>query len=182
MKSSNYIFKINLTAVMVALTCILTMAVRIPSPTKGYLNLGDCAVLFGGWLLGPVWGAIAGGVGSSLADFLSGYPVYIPATMIIKALMALIISLVPYFFNPRKKSHSRVGFLVCSIIAEILMVAGYYLFEAVFIGEGFVPALAGVSGNTVQGTAGIIASYFLVEIFSRTGIIKKVQQTDFERK
>ena len=42
---------------MIALTCVLTLAVKIPTPTKGYLNLGDCAVLLSGWLLGPVWGA-----------------------------------------------------------------------------------------------------------------------------
>lgn len=63
---------------MIALTCVLTMAVRIPSPTKGYLNLGDCAVLFSGWLLGPIYGTVAGGVGSALADLLAGYPIIFP--------------------------------------------------------------------------------------------------------
>ena len=43
-------------AVMMALSCVLTLAVQIPTPSKGYLNLGDCAVLLGGWLLGPVYG------------------------------------------------------------------------------------------------------------------------------
>ena len=62
----NHVLKITTAAVMIALTCVLTLAVKIPTPTKGYLNLGDCAVLLSGWLLGPVYGAIAGGVGSAL--------------------------------------------------------------------------------------------------------------------
>ena len=52
MKSNhNHVLKITTAAVMIALTCVLTLAVKIPTPTKGYLNLGDCAVLLSGWLL-----------------------------------------------------------------------------------------------------------------------------------
>ena len=164
--------KITTTAVMIALTCVLTMLVRIPSPTKGYLNLGDCAVLFGGWLLGPIWGTIAGGVGSAFADFFAGYPLYIPATLIIKGLMALIVATVPASLQKRKNAHLRVGLVISSAAAEVLMVAGYWLYEATVIGEGFVPALAGVPGNAVQGIVGAAGSYIFVEALSHTGFFK----------
>lgn len=175
MKNKNKIIKITVTAVMIALTCVLTLVVRIPSPTKGYMNLGDCAVLFGGWLLGPIFGTIAGGVGSAFADFLAGYPIYIPGTLIIKAVMAFIASLLPRFAPKSKQSRIHIGFVVSSVIAELFMVAGYYLYEAVIIGEGFVPAFAGVSGNAVQAVVGVVGAYFLVAIFSRTDIIKSLQ-------
>lgn len=157
---------------MTALTCVLTMVVNVPSPTKGYLNLGDSAVLFGGWLLGPIWGTIAGGVGSALADFFAGYPIYIPGTLVVKALMALVVSLVPYLFPESRKILLRVGFIVGAIIAESIMVGGYYLYEAVFIGEGFIAAFAGVAGNAVQGAAGIIGAYILIESLSHTAVFK----------
>ena len=157
---------------MIALTCVLTMAVRIPSPTKGYLNLGDCAVLFSGWLLGPIYGTVVGGVGSALADFLAGYPMYIPGTLIIKALMALIVSLVPFQLRKSGKTHLRMGAVFSSATAELLMVSGYWLYEAIFIGEGFIAAFAGVSGNIVQGIVGVAGAYFLLEAFSHTGIFK----------
>lgn len=176
MKNENHLLKVTVTAVMTALICVLTMAVRIPSPTKGYMNLGDCAVLFSGWLLGPIWGTVAGGIGSAFADFLAGYPIYIPGTLIIKAVMAFIVSLFPHFFPKSKYSRLHIGFILSSVIAELLMVAGYYLYEAVIIGEGFVPAFAGVSGNAVQAVTGIVGAYFLVAIFSRTDIIKSVQK------
>ena len=115
-------------------------------------------------------GQLAGGFGSALADFLAGYPIYIPGTLIIKAMMALIISLVPLFFAKSKNNFFRIGFIIFSILAELLMVEGYYLYEAVIIGEGFVAAFAGVSGNIVQGIVGIVGSYFLVELLSRTKI------------
>ncbi len=165
----NQLLIITTTAAMIALTCVLTMAVRIPTPTKGYLNLGDCAVLFSGWLLGPVYGAIAGGVGSAMADLLAGYPAYVPGTLLIKALMALIISFAPYRLCRNDRKHSGIGFLICAVIAGALMVSGYWLYEAVVIGEGYAAALAGVSGNVFQGLAGIAGSYFLVEVLSRTG-------------
>ncbi len=175
MKNERYLLKVTITSVMIALTCVLTMAVRIPSPTKGYMNLGDCAVLFCGWLLGPVWGTAAGGMGSAFADLLSGYPVYIPGTLIIKAVMAFIVSLLPHFVPNSKKSRLHIGFVIGSLFAEIWMVAGYYLYEALAIGEGFIPALAGVWGNAVQGAVGIAGAYFLVAIFGRTGIIKSIR-------
>ena len=166
----NQLLKITTTAAMIALTCVLTMAVRIPTPTKGYLNLGDCAVLLGGWLLGPVYGAVAGGVGSALADLLAGYPIYVPGTLLIKALMALMISFVPYRVCRNDREHRGLGFLVCVGSGEACVVSGYWLYEAIVIGEGFAVALAGVSGNVFQGLAGIAGSCFLVEVLRHTAI------------
>ncbi len=61
-----------LAAALAALACAATMVVQIPSPTGGYLNLGDAVVLLGAYLLGPAWGALAGGIGPALADLLAG--------------------------------------------------------------------------------------------------------------
>ena len=94
-------------AVLAALSCVATMVVQIPSPMNGYVNLGDCFVLLSGWLLGPWWGAAAGGIGSMLADLLLGYGHYAPGTLIIKGAMALVAALV---FKAFKKN--TVGALV----------------------------------------------------------------------
>ena len=166
----NHLLKISTAAAMMALTCVLTLAVRIPSPTKGYLNLGDCAVLFGGWLLGPVYGPIAGGVGSALADLFAGYPVYVPGTLVIKAAMAFLAALVPYRFRRKESTRPGIGFVLSAVIAEGVMTAGYWLYEAVVVGEGFAAAFAGVSGNVVQGIAGAAGAYFLAGAFSHMGI------------
>ena len=49
-------------ALLAALTTVATMVIHIPSPTNGFVNLGDCFVLLAGWLLGPFCGFLAGGI------------------------------------------------------------------------------------------------------------------------
>lgn len=61
-----------LTGLFAALGCVATMVLVVPSPTGGYMNLGDAVVLLGTYLLGPVCGAVAGGIGPALADLLAG--------------------------------------------------------------------------------------------------------------
>ena len=82
-----------LAAMFAALTCVATMIIHIPSPIGGYFNLGDCMVLLSAFVLGPVWGTAAGGIGSALADVICGYFVYAPGTLVIKALRALAAAL-----------------------------------------------------------------------------------------
>ena len=65
--------RIVMAALLAALTCVATMIIKIPSPLKGYLNLGDCVVLLAGWMLSPTYGFLAAGLGSALADTFSGY-------------------------------------------------------------------------------------------------------------
>ena len=80
--------KLVMTALFTALTMVSTMLIRIPLP-MGYVHLGDAFVLLSAFILGPIWGTIAAGVGSALADVI-GYIAYAPATLIIKALMAFV--------------------------------------------------------------------------------------------
>lgn len=59
-------------ALLAALTTAATMVIRIPTPTLGYIHLGDGMVLICGILLGPGLGAVAAGIGSMLADLFGG--------------------------------------------------------------------------------------------------------------
>ena len=82
--------KIVMAAMFAAIICIATFIVKIPTPMRGYMNLGDCAVLLAGWLLSPGYGFLAAGLGSALADVFGGYAVYAPATFVIKGIMAVV--------------------------------------------------------------------------------------------
>ena len=116
--------KIVMAAMLAALACVATMIIKIPSPLKGYLNLGDCIVLVAGWMLSPMYGFLAAGLGSALADLFSGYVTYAPATFVIKGLMALIA------FYGYKLLHNKIGNLpsriITGILAEIMMILGYF--------------------------------------------------------
>ena len=50
-----------MTALFAALGYVATRILQIPTPSGGYVNLGDTVVILGAYLLGPVYGAVAGG-------------------------------------------------------------------------------------------------------------------------
>ncbi len=160
--------KIVFSALMASLICVATMIIKIPSPLKGYINLGDCVVLLSGWILSPVYGFLAAGVGSGLADILSGYVVYAPATFIIKGLMALIAYFV--FKEMRKKLPALPCRITSGFLSEVLMVGGYFLFEGFLY--GFIPSAVNIPFNAVQGAAGLILGVVLVKIFEKSDITK----------
>ena len=151
--------KLVMAALLAALVYVATTVIKIPTPTGGYLNLGDCFVLLSGWLLGPVYGFAAGGIGSMLVDLMGGYMLYVPGTLIIKGLMAVAAALI-YRGAGRKNG----GMVVSAVVAEIIMVGGYYLYESTICGYGFLGALAGVPGNCIQGVAGLVIGLVLMTV------------------
>ena len=160
--------KIVMTALIAALACVATMIIKIPSPMKGYLNLGDCVVLLAGWILAPGYGFIAAGLGSALADVFLGYVIYAPATFVIKGCMALIA------FGCFKLMNKSIGKLpsqlIGAVLAEITMVMGYFVFEGFLYGFG--PSLVNIPANAVQGAAGIIVGIILIKIFEKANLAK----------
>ena len=157
-----------LAAVLAALACVATMVIQIPSPMNGFVNLGDCFVLLSGWLLGPWWGAAAGGIGSMLADLLLGYGHYAPGTLVIKGLMALVGALV--FKALGKKSAAA---LVSGVVSEVIMVVGYFGYAGLLLGKG-IGAAASIPGNLVQGAVGLVAGFLLLQVARRTHLEEKV--------
>lgn len=156
--------KIVMAALLAALACVATMIIKIPSPFKGYLNLGDCIVLVAGWMLSPTYGFLAAGFGSALADVFSGYATYTPATFVIKGLMALIA------FYGFKLLHNKFGNLISRIIsgvlAEIMMILGYFVFEGFLY--GFIPSLVNIPANGFQGIAGLIIGVVLIKVLEKS--------------
>ena len=146
-------------ALMAALACVATMIIKIPSPLKGYLNLGDCIVLTAGWLLSPTYGFLAAGLGSAMADVFSGYVTYAPA-------MALIA------FYGFKLLNKKIGNLpsriISGIVAEIVMILGYFVFEGFLY--GFIPSAVNIPANGVQGIAGLIIGVILIKVFEKSKI------------
>ena len=154
--------KLVQSALLAALCLLLTRVVTIPAPT-GYVNLGDCAVLLSAWILGPIWGGMAAGIGTMLADVLSGYVSYAPATFLIKFAMAVIAALI---FRTLEQRQRLTAHIVGTVSAEILMVAGYYIFESVCLGVG-AAAAASVPANMVQGVAGAVSGVLGIGALSK---------------
>lgn len=163
--------KIIFSSMLAALTCVATMVIKIPSPLNGYINFGDCIVLLSGWLLSPVYGFFAAGLGSALADLFSGYAAYAPATFLIKGLMALIACGGVKLFQKRvDKQFSRI---ISGVTAELFMIAGYWLFEGFLY--GFISSAVNIPANGLQGLAGLILGILLIHIFEKHKIMTMEQ-------
>ena len=174
MKKGNRTVSLNIcfTAVFAALSCVCTF-ISVPLPF-GYFNLGDVFVLLSAWLLGPVLGPLAAGVGTALADILMGYAVYAPATLMIKALVAFaafwIYRLTKPFFKREGLDFIPRG--ISAVIGESIMVLGYFFFEAVVLSYG-VGATASIFGNCLQAVAGSVGSVVLVTAIYSSKLAKR---------
>lgn len=158
--------KLVLSSMFAAMVCVSTMIIKIPSPLKGYINPGDCFVLLSGWLFGPMYGFLTAGIGSSLADFFSGYTMYVPATFFIKGIMALSSS---YIYKILSKSNKKIlPYIVSGIVAEVFMVILYYIFEGFLY--GFFASLVNIPSNIVQGIFGVVIGTLLISIFKKSKI------------
>lgn len=154
-------------ALFAAITCAFTMFPKIPTPLGGYVNCGDAIVLLGAFLLGPLWGALAAGVGSAMADIISGYAIYAVGTLVIKALMALAAG------GIIKLSMRRILLvsILAAVVGEAIMVLGYFVFEATLMGFGMASA-ANIPFNCVQGVFGSAASVALYIALIKTPYVK----------
>lgn len=157
-------------ALMTALVTVGTMVIQIPTPyTKGYINIGDSFIFLSASILGPFAGFISGGVGSALADLLSGYAVWAPWTFVIKGVEGLIVAILL-----RKQNVNSFVRIAIFILASMWMVFGYYIGGSLMY--GFKASLADVPGNVVQGIGSVIIGSILVESLSRIKYFKDLKR------
>ena len=162
--------KLVMTALMMALTMVATMFIRIPLPL-GYVNLGDVFVLLSVFILGPVYGTIAAGVGSGLAD-LFGYITYAPGTLIIKSTMAFVAWLI-YKFLSKATGKEMLGEIVGGIVGALVMATGYFFYEIIFFTTAGV-AIVNAPWNLLQGGIGVALSVILMRVLTVTKALEKL--------
>lgn len=169
----NKLLKMCIAAMFAALICVATILIQIPTPLGGYVNFGDCFILVGAWVLGPVYGFAAGAIGSAMADIFSGYLIYAPATFIIKGLIALIAALIAHSIVSKNSKLRIPGYCIGAATAEAFMIAGYYLYEATILGYGFTGALPGIAGNAVQAAVGAVCGCLIILLIAKTKVLAK---------
>lgn len=137
--------KLTLCGVMAALVFVMTYFPKIPVPvTGGYVHLGDGAIFLSVLLLGPL-GIPAATVGSMLSDLIGGYMVYVLPTFLIKGVVALVA------WKLCRKDQPLLA-LLSFLLAEAVMVLGYFLLEWALYGAA--AAAAAIGPNVVQGHRG----------------------------
>ncbi len=148
---------LTLLALLIALTTVATMIIQIPIPaTQGYINVGDAMVFTSALLFGPLAGLLAGGVGSALADWFSGYAQFAPYTLVIKGLEGLITGLIAWRLlkgRPMRTVAGIASMIAAMVIGGAVMVGGYYVVEQFIMGKA---AAAEVPGNLFQVLGGVV--------------------------
>jgi uncharacterized membrane protein len=178
-------FRIASLAVLTAVTAVFTYIVRIPiAPTRGYLNLGDVAIYFAAFTFGPVSALVSGGLGTALADIISGYSQWAPISLFVHGLQGLVAGLIggiawrkagrrrelsqedarrrelvdkdlrPNAVSRKAKGGFNVYWLVAAVAGTVVMCGGYLIAGSFMVGFG--AALVELPGNVLQNLAGVL--------------------------
>jgi uncharacterized membrane protein len=153
-KSRQRALFVALAGVFAALIFVATAVTKITTGV-GYFNLGDGVILTCAYLLGPI-AFFPAAIGSALADLMASAVPYIPATFIIKGAMGLLAGWIM-----RKETVAFPAKLIALVLAEIIMVAGYFGFESLPFMYGPAVALGQLIPNALQGVVGIVVALIL---------------------
>lgn len=157
-RKNSSVMTLAMAGMVAALIFVATYFLKIPIG-NGYVHLGDAFILVGAALLG--WAAVpAAAVGSMLADLLGGYTQYLIVTFVVKAAVAAVAVWGLRF----EKLWLRAAMLV---LAEAVMVAGYFFAEWLVLGYGLAAAVAAVPANIGQGLSGVILGLALIPLIGR---------------
>lgn len=160
---------VTINALSIALVCVSTMAIQIPIPL-GYMHLGNTCILLTAALFGPTTGLLAGGIGSALADLLTGYTQWILPTLLIKSIMGFAIGYLAW--GKEKKLHmASVRTLLASIAGVAVMIAGYTIAGAVMNGSIYTGLLQ-VPGLTLEGIIGMAIFYVIGFVLERANVFR----------
>ena len=121
--------RIVLTGLFSALIFVFTAYIHVPTGA-GYTHAGDGFIYLAACILPTPYAVAAGMIGGTLADGLTGFPVWIPATIVVKAVTAL-------FFTSKKDKILNLRNILGIIPSLAVCIVGYSLYEGVFMAGGF---------------------------------------------
>lgn len=160
-----------LTAMMTAVVCVMTMVIQIPIPL-GYAHLGDAFILLTAAFLGKKEGIWAGGIGSALADLLTGYTQWVIPTFIIKAILAWIAGTIMYDHDGNCNIMNVRG-LIAAVVSMAWMVIGYVAAGAVLYGS-VAAGLASGPGLCVKAVFNILVYFVVSFVFEKANVRRLV--------
>ena len=160
MNREKHALKVAVVAVLTAVVVVFTLVIRIPT-TKGYLNLCDVAICFIAFTFGPVSAFLAAGLGTAIADLISGYAQWAPISFVVHGIEGLLIALIV-----RKQPLSKMRTLLAAIGCVLTVSLGYFVLSALFISTVAVAA-AEIPPNMIQAGVGVVFGLALSKAIKR---------------
>ncbi len=127
--------------VLGALVFVVTAYLHIPT-VNGYIHVGDGIIYLAACLLPWQYAIFVGAGGALLADCLTGFAIWAPASALIKAVTALL-------FSSSGQKIVSVRNSLALIPAAVVCAGGYYLYESL-IYQNFISSLAGIAASLTQ--------------------------------
>lgn len=156
-------YRLCIGGVLAALVFVATAVVHIPSHT-GYIHVGDAFIYLAACLLPHPYAAAAGAVGAALSDALTGYAIWVPGTVIIKAAAV-------FFFTARRDKLLCPRNLLALLPSFAVCIGGYYVYEAL-ITSNWVAPLAGLLPSLMQCVASAVVFVLLAAALDRLKLKK----------
>ncbi len=170
--SSKNLVRLTTAALAIAIVFLFTFLVKVPT-VIGYIHLGDAFILLYAAATGDPLALLVGALGEGLADFAGGYYQYVPATMLIKALVAL-----PVYLTARKertaghngKVLTKPVFL-STLPSIVITLGGYFLTDWILFGAY---AYAALWTNAVQAIASILLFVVMAKAIEKSALKSKL--------
>ena len=137
--------RLALSGLFIALIYVLTAYLHIPT-AKGYIHIGDAMIFLAASLLPTPYAIAVSVMGGALADALSGYWIWVPATAIIKGLTA-------FLFTARGEKIICKRNIFALIPALIICVGGYGFYSGFFIYQNLIAGFSDAFANVIQVSA-----------------------------
>lgn len=144
---NNKIHLMCITSVFTALVFVVTAYMHIPT-NNGYIHVGDGLIYLAACLLPWPYAMVVGAGGAFLADCLTGFAIWAPGSVIIKAISVLL-------FSNKEENIINLRNSLAILPATIVCAGGYYLYESLIYGN-FVSPLVGVPASVTQSIASAI--------------------------
>jgi uncharacterized membrane protein len=135
---------------MTAIVFVLTRVIQVPTPVVGYIHLGDLGVFFSAFAFGPLVGAVAGGLGTALADLTSPYAQWAVFSLLIHGAQGWAAGWLATRWPGAR------GLVAAGVAGIAIVVAGYLLAGTILVGLG--AALTDIPLNLIQALTGAVVS------------------------
>lgn len=168
--------RVSYAAMFAALTALFITLIHIPYGETGYIHLGDAVILLCAAVLPTPYAVAAAALGGALADLLSGYPVYILPTLLIKGLMTL-------FLTPNAKAvlcKRNLFGAALAVLSNLLLYAAAEWVLGLLVygltpGGALAVAATTLPQNAIQGGASFALFVPLAAVFDRLRARAKIQ-------
>lgn len=148
-----------------ALVFVVTAYLHIPT-SNGYVHVGDGLIYLAACSLPRPYAMAVGAGGAFLADCLSGYAMWAPGSVVIKALTAML-------FSSKGGRIVRARNITALVPAAFVCAGGYYLYEALLYGN-FISPLSGIPASITQSVASSLVFVAAGLVIDKTNVRSRI--------